>query len=244
MQVLLRHHLPFSLLFLIAFTSCNIKSNDDSKTALRDSVTRNYLMINDLTGQTDTSNIDYKILKAYSTNDTAFFHQLQNNLDKKSKERPNWDLWNSDVPLTKLQDLNVDEAYRFIFSVVASPSYDVVTITKRQDSIKLYYVHFNRDDINYTPPKITMRDSARLSLEQWNELTSNLAYGDFWGLKKENGWRAKDGSDLSVIGYRKGYLPNGIADKYTYVHRFASSTLNDAFFYVYFTLLDKKYKPY
>jgi len=244
MQVSLRHYLPFSLLSLITFTSCNIKSRGDSKTALRDSVTRNYLMANDSTGQTDTSNIDYKILKAYTKNDTAFFHQLQNDLDKKVKERPNWDLWNSDIPLTKLQNLNADEAYRFIFSVVSSPYYDVVTITKRQDSIKLYYVHFNRDDINYTPPQITVSDSTKLSLEQWDEFTNKLSYADFWGLKKENGWRATDGSDLSVIGYRKGNLSIGIKEKYTYVHRFAISTLNDAFFYVYFTLLDKKYKPY
>jgi len=146
--------------------------------------------------------------------------------------------------LTKLQELNVDEAYRFIFSIVASPAYDVVTITKRQDSIKLHYIHFNRDDINYTPPKITKHDSARLSLEQWDKLKSKLLYGDFWGLKKENGWRATDGSDLSVIGYRKGDSSNSTTDKYTYVHRFAVSTLNNAFFYVYFTLLDKKYKPY
>ena len=186
MQVSLRHYLSFQILVLIILVSCNTKPNDNFKTALRDSVIGNYLMTNDSTGQTDTSNFDYKILKAYTTNDTAFFHQLQNDLDKKSKERANWDLWSSDIPLIKLQNLHVDEAYRFIFSVVASPSYDVVTITKRQDSIKLYYVHFNHDDINYTPPKVTKLDSTTLTLEQWNELISNLSFGDFWGLKKEN----------------------------------------------------------
>ncbi|QEC65831.1 hypothetical protein FRZ67_00380 [Panacibacter ginsenosidivorans] len=227
------------LILLTQFYACNSGSETY---LLRDSVTHKYLSIIDTSGQYDTSEINYKILRAYISNDTTFFHQLQQDIDKNSsRERANWDLWDSDIPLPKLQNLNVDEAYRFIFSIVASPSYDVVTITKQQDMIMLYYTHFNRDDINYTPPKVAKSDSTILQINQWDELTSKLYNADFWGLKKENNRRGTDGSDLTVIGYRKGI--NGLPEKYNYVHRFWSSTLDNAFFYVYFKLLDKKYKP-
>lgn len=228
------------LILLIQLYACGTNTGSS---ALRDSVTCNYLRVTDTSGQYDTSEVSYKILKAYISNDTVFFKRLQNNIDKNNiRERANWDLWNSDIPLPKLQTLNVEEGYRFIFSVVASPSYDVVTITKQGNSIKLYYTHFNRDDINYTPPKIIQSDSTILKINQWDELTAKLYDGDFWGLKKENHKRGTDGNDLTVIGYRKGV--DGLADKYNHVHRFWSSTLDHAFFYVYFDLLDKKYRPY
>lgn len=225
---------------LIQLYACG---NNSNTYLLRDSVTRKYLSVIDTSGQYDTSETNYKVLKAYISNDTLFFQQFQHNVDKNNiRVRDNWDLWDSDIPLIKLQNLNVDEAYRFIFSVVTSPSYYVVTITKHQDYIKLHYTHFIRDDINYTPPKIISSDSAVLQANQWDELIYKLQTADFWGLKKENNRRGHDGSDLTVIGYRK--QTHGSIKPYNFVHRFYNSTLDQAFFYVYFNLLDKKYRPY
>lgn len=228
------------LILLLQLYSCG---NNSKTFLLRDSVTRKYLSVIDTSGQYDTSETSYKVFKAYISNDTSFFHQLQSEVDKNNvRVRANWDLWDSDIPLPKLQKLNLDEAYRFIFSVVASPSYDVVTITKHQDNIKLYYTHFTRDDIKYTPPKITTSDSAILQANQWNELIDKLQAADFWGLQKENNRRGNDGSDLTVIGYRK--RTGRLIKTYNFVHRFYNSTLDQAYFYVYFNLLGKEYRPY
>ena len=234
-----KYYIGYSLLILsILSTAC---SNNKNRYALRDSVITAYLNMQDTSGQYDTSETDHKVLKAYIANDTSFFKQLQTSVKKQATKRANWDLWNADIPLTKLQDLGADEAYRFVYSLMGTPFYEAVTVTKTGDSIKLHYFSFSKDYFPDIPTK-SIQYTKRLLKNDWDELENKLSSGDFWRLKKGNSGRGVDGFDLTVIGYKKGEPTNGIPARYNFVHRFMLSTLNDAFFLVYDKMIDQKNK--
>jgi len=231
---------PFYLLLIIPvlFAACN---NSANRYALRDSTTAAYINMIDTSGQYDTNELSHKLIKAYIANDTAFFKQLQANIKVQTSHRANWDVWNADIPLTKLQDLGADEAYRFVYSLMGTPFYEVVTVTKAGDSIKLHYFSFSRDYFTDIPTK-SIQYTKGLQKNDWDELENKLSLGDFWRLKKGAGYRGLDGSDLTVFGYIKPNSTNGTSGRYNFVHRFMGSTLNDAFFLVYFKLIDQKKK--
>jgi hypothetical protein len=71
---------------------------------------------------------------------------------------------------------------------------------------------------------------------QWNDLTFKIRQADFWGLKNDNEYRGDDGNDLTVLGYSK----SGKYESSHYVHRWTNTTLNNAFYFIYYNLLDKK----
>lgn len=223
----------FLLITIAALVACK---NKESDFALRDSITQKYLDMIDTSGQYDTSEINTKILKAYISNDTAFFHQLDKQINQSYNDRPAWDLWNKDIPLPKLQDLNVERAYRFIYSLLGASAYKTVTVTKDAGVVKLHYLYF-RYQFGSVIPKIDTQYTKELNGKEWDELENKLDYCDFWHLKKEGYWRGTDGSDLTVIGYIRGNPADGRPDRYNFVHRFWMSTLNDAMFYVYLDLL-------
>lgn len=225
----------YSFLFIsiAVLVACKNKEGDF---ALRDSITTKYIAMLDTSGQYDTSELNTKILKAYISNDTAFFRQLDKQITQNYNDRPAWDLWNKDIPLPKLQDLHVEQAYRFTYSLLGGSAYRTVTITKEGDSIKLHYLRFFYE-FGSVIPKVDTQYTKELSGKEWDELVKKLHYADFWHLKKEGSRRGTDGSDLTVMGYIRGNPADGNPDKYNFVHRFWMSTLDDAMFYVYLDLL-------
>jgi hypothetical protein len=195
----------------------------------------------DTSGQYDTSELNHKILKAYIANDTAFFKQLRANIKKQTTNRANSDLWNADIPLPNIKNIDADEVYRFIYSLQGGPAYEVITISKKADSCKLHYFSFyGGGDTHVYQMKDQYTES--LTIAVWNGLTDKLKQGDFWQLKKGDGVRGLDARDLTVIGYIKPNPARGTGGQYNFVHRFMSSTLDDAFFMVHFRLIDQKRK--
>ncbi|MEX6690092.1 hypothetical protein QTN47_21465 [Danxiaibacter flavus] len=188
----------------------------------------------DSSGKYDTLDIHYKALKAYITDDSVLLKKLDSSISNQMNNRADWDLWTSDIPLPKLNQLNKDEAYRFIFSILGSPAYEAITISQKDTSFKLHYLFYRHDRDLSKFDKIREFEKS-ISETQWNDLTTKITQADFWGLINDKESRGRDGNDLTVIGYVK----SGDYERSHFVHRWTNTTLNDAFYYVYYNLLDK-----
>ena len=188
----------------------------------------------DSSGMYDTTDMNYTTLKAYVQNDTASLKKLDSFIKDKKYSRPNWELWTSDIPLPQLKQMNVEEAYRFIFSIQGAPYYEVITILKKDTAFKLQYLFYqhNKDSSKFHKFK---EFEKHISKEDWNILTAKINDADFWRLGNDNDYRGKDGYDLTVIGYYK----NDYLERNQYVHRWTNTTLNNAFYFVYYKLLNK-----
>jgi hypothetical protein len=228
------------ILFILAslfIFSC--KQTNKTQNHFRDSVIEKYISMVDSSGKYDTTDSHYKTLKAYIDNDTASLKQIDSFITAQTKDRENWDLWTSDIPLPKLKQLGKDEAYRFIFSIYGSPAYEAITISKKDSIIKLHYLFYRHDRDSLKFEKLKEFEKG-ISERQWDDLTLKIRQGDFWGLKNDKEYRGQDGNDLTVIGYSK----SGNYERSHYVHRWGNTTLNDAFYFVYYNLLDKKERQF
>lgn len=219
----------FVILFLIA-TGCN----QEQTSSYRDVVINKYMKMLDSSGRYDTSDKTYKALKAYIQNDTFSLKQIDSFTVAQTESRSNWNLWDSDIPLPKLNQLHTEEAYRIIHSLQGSPSYEIITIFKIDSSIALHYLFYNKE---WSSDKINRINefSRQIANDQWEKLKDQIQRADFWNLKNERKYRGLDGSDLTVIGYKKKQSH----EQYHSVHRWGLSSMNSLFFYVYFSLLDK-----
>jgi hypothetical protein len=188
----------------------------------------------DSSGKVDTSDINFKALRAYYYSDTSYLKELDYYVKQQNTDRRNWDLWQSDIPLPRLNQLNADVAFRFVFSVYGAPTYEAITITQTDTIHKLHYLCYYHDKDS---SRFDKRNEFEKSINEkdWQEVASKLLYADFWGLKGEKDYRGADGNDLTVIGYQK--FDN--TERSHYVHRWTNTTLNDAFYFIYYKLLNK-----
>lgn len=219
----------------IAFWTC-LSCNETNKTnhLYADTVIKKYFALIDTSGKFDTTDINFKALKAYYNNDTSYLKELNSYIKEQYEVRRNWDLWQSDIPLPPVNKLNVEVAFRFIFSIYSSPTYEAITITQSDTVRKLHYLcyYYNRDSAIFHKRK---EFEKTIKEKDWQEIASKLLYADFWGMKSEKDYRGNDGNDLTVIGYQK--FDNN--ERYHFVHRWTNTPLNDAFYYVYYNLLNK-----
>ena len=223
-----------TLYLILTFTILSCKQSDTPKTTYRDTVLLNYFAMVDSSGKFDTSDINFKALRAYYHSDTSYLIELDNYVKQQNTERRSWDLWQSDIPLPRLNQLNVDAAFRFVFSVYGAPTYEAITITQTDTIHKLHYLCYYHDKDS---SRFDKRKEFEKSINEkdWQEVASKLLYADFWGLKGQKDYRGADGNDLTIIGYQK--FDN--TERSHYVHRWTNTTLNDAFYFVYYKLLNK-----
>jgi len=167
--------IPFILISLF-FLSCN--QVDKTHKSYRDSVIERYFAMVDSSGQYDTTDSQYKILKAYAYNDTTSLKKIDSITVIRNTNRQNWDLWTSDIPLPELKQLDADEAYRFILSRLGSPAYETVTITKKDTSIKLHYLFYISDKKNLKFKKGNDFEK-NISKAQWDIMATKLYYSDY-----------------------------------------------------------------
>ena len=228
-----------TLYFLISLIILSCNQADKTKSSYQDTVLEKYIALVDSSGRYDNSDRSFLALKAYIKKDTASLKQLDSFISKQVHDRENWDLWKRDIPLPELGQLKADEAYRFIFSVYGSPAYEAMTVYKNDSSIKLHYLFYKH---NRQPSKFEkVREfEKRVSKDQWKELSYKIASADYWGLKNDTEHRGNDGNDLTVIGY----LKSGNNERSQYVHRWTNTTMNDAFYYIYYKLLDNKERQF
>jgi len=208
-----------SLFILIAvLVSCNYQSNKTPYYSLKDSVLVKQLNSIESSNEFDTTDINYKTLKAYAANDTAFLKKMYFDIEESEKLNKQIQLIDSCIHQTKLQSLAVDEAYRFIYSAAFCPYNLNVTITKKGDSANLHLIlyQYNGNTVNF---RIITEFDKIITIRNWEDLVSSLNEADFWGLKKENGVTGFDGDDITVIGYKK--RPYWRNNQINYVHRWS-----------------------
>ena len=107
--------LAFIFIYLSVF-ACRSNIKSESKNSIRDSIFKKHLAMIDTMPYYDTNNVDFKLIRAYSLNDTNTLENLQKHfeiLNTKADWRLNID---SCISLPKFEMLKADEAYRFEYS--------------------------------------------------------------------------------------------------------------------------------
>lgn len=227
----MKFHTPI-ILFLLALTfSCKRDTKNSIKYSLRDTVTNEHLQLLDSLEYTDTADINYKVLKAYLSNDTGFFGKLKIDIAKKNKFKQDYKNNDSCIHQKSLQDLNADEAYRFVYTAAFCDKKLNVTVTKNGDSSNIHFILFQDVWLNQECKVISEFDK-KISPKNWQDFSDLIEKADFWGLKISNGVKGLDGSTLITTGFTKGYGTYNMNAKYNYVYRWGYSTLSAPFHFI------------
>ncbi len=207
--------LLFSLLHLI---SCNHSGNDSSKYSLRDSVLKAHLHFNDSIIKNepffpglDSNDYDFRLLKAYSQNDTLYLRQVLRAIAEVKKgniQRLKFN--NKYIPNIKL--MNVEKAYQFQYSEPFCSDLYVFTLTKNLDIINSNAIVYKITG-NY-PDSIVLTTieniNIRLDSSKWAEIISFINLSDFWNQKQRVNVEILDPSHLQVDGIEKSTFTNEI----------------------------------
>ena len=130
--------LPVLFIFLVSCKENTTISKPQTK--FKDSIVKEFLAITDSLEFYDTTDHNFKVLKAYFKNDTGFFRQMQKGIESERKYASADTYFDSCFQLKKLSDLNVDEAYRFHHSQSFCFYNQIVTITRNGGLVSLYYI--------------------------------------------------------------------------------------------------------
>jgi hypothetical protein len=98
---------------LILMFSCRNKTNPPDRLAFSDSVVQAHLKEVDSLPGSDTTEVNYRLLKAYLANDSNYLRRFQVTQERERQWRLGWDAMDSGIDHADLQDLHADEAYRF-----------------------------------------------------------------------------------------------------------------------------------
>jgi hypothetical protein len=203
--------------FILTIFGCTYRPPVQTHSDQRDLIVKNYLKrIDSSSIFHDTTDFNYKVLKAYVKNDSAFFLNMKN-LNKQlllNRFRPD-----TCVHTEKLVDLHVDEAYRFRHSESFCDYKQIITVSKLKDSILLDYLEFSngpgepfeRSDgmVIISPCKITRSLRKQLNLNEWNLLQRKIYDAEYYGMKSYYNNLTTDGSWWQLEAYKKdpSYLP-------------------------------------
>jgi hypothetical protein len=227
----MRYLLTLTLFCSLTLTSCTQRDNSTSKYSIRDTVLKEHFLAIDSLPYYDTTEINYRVLKAYQSNDTTFFKNLSTQIKKASEYKRYWSSMDTCIHQQNLKDLGVDEAYRFEFLPAFCSTPINVTVTIKGDSANLHFLLYqNKHDT--VSCKVISEYDKKMSSKEWEEFNDKLSLADIWGLKRENGIHGLDGSTITFIGYQKGNSSFNRPDKICYVNRWEFSTLHDAFTYL------------
>lgn len=213
----------------IVLISCHEK-NRLSNYSLRDSVVQDYLRRADSTQEFDTTEVNYKLLKAYLRSDTNFFLQFKKQEAFNGQAQHTWDKIDSFLRRPKLRMLEADEAYRFSYRMAFCPYTLDVTISKKDSLVNLHFILYEYK-WDATNGRVINEYDKKLTKSDWGEFTQSLSHADFWGLKGSNGISGLDGDDIIVWGYIKGDTSFQRPPRFNVVSRWVvhTTTLGDPF---------------
>ena len=187
---------------------CNHLGTSKSSLGFKDSILREYFAVIDSLELYDTTNYDFRTLKAFFNDDTSFFEEMAKDI-KVSKEQNRFDdAIDSCVQLKKISELNADEVYRFSHSESFCFYSQRVTISRTGDSILLHYLEFSASPdgkvIEYRDKqgfkrigpgcKVEKEFSKVLSKTDWDHLENKIRDADYWGMKQRSYEEVLDGS--------------------------------------------------
>lgn len=207
-----------AILLIVLVFSCNTKSNKTDNYSLKDTILVKHFEDIESSDDFDSTELNYKALKAYVNNDTAFFKKLESDIADNERYKKQWEYMDSCIHQPKLQSLQVDEAYRFIYSAAFCPYKTHITVSRKGDSSNIHFILYQNQWDTVKCQIITEYDKT-LSSKHWESLMNSLSIADFWGLKKDNGVRGLDGNSLTVTGYIKGDSMYNRPAQFNYVYR-------------------------
>jgi hypothetical protein len=195
-----------SILVVWTLFACKQPMKNFGTDSFNDSIVREYLSWRDTLFMSDTLELDYRVLRAYKNNDTAFFRRLQKQITQ-LKQYKRWQ--DTFFHLAELKDIGVYQAYRFYYSAGYCDKEITLTITEKDDSINEHFIFYDHPVYSSTsqlPVKchIITEGRRKLTKKDWYNFEDAIDSADFWGLKEDNGERTLDGNSLSVEGYIAG----------------------------------------
>ena len=200
--------LVFSILLLIG---CKQNQTAIQQTSSWDSLIKLHLKNTESSEFYDTTDYDYKMLRAYFNNDSSFFVDMKKDMEFNPKDLiPRLD---SCVLQKKLSYLQVDEAYRFRHGQPFCPIFQNITVTRVKDNIHLHFIEFSngegvtikyKDGTEIKPNcTITKEFEKKLTLNDWDVLERKIEESDYWGLKSHTFRTAFDPSWWEVHAFTK-----------------------------------------
>lgn len=173
----------------------------------------------------DTTNLNYKILKAFKQNDTSNLEQIVSYINRTSTTPWMHAYLKPCAINVEFDTLTADEAYKFSYESSFCQYYTVATITQRGNKIKANAtVYKNASAMDSTPCTIAQQYETEIDSASWVKFQEAIFAADFWGLKEDNEYHGVDGSSLDVQGYQKIFRWNQrIGSKRSYVSRWSGS---------------------
>ena len=220
----------FTLLLVVIFCSCrNIEKQ--TGTFNKDTALIKYLRTLDSLPYYDTTDLNYKVLKAYKNNDSIFFIELDRKQLREKERSFRYLLQDSCIHLKKLEELGVEQAYRFIYTSPFCGKPIVATATKKGYYFNLHFLIYEPSH-DTVPCRIITEFNKKMTSDNWDNFFNKLMFADIWGLKRENGITGLDGSTMTFIGYQTDTTISYIPTKQCYINRWVFSTMREPFDYL------------
>ena len=198
-------------IFACASRNDIVRSECDS----RDSLISQDIALSESYSYSDTTNPNYRFLKAYSRKDTAYLSRFLEAFKQSMFAVPEL-LIDSCMAAKALISSGTKEAYRFIFQE-AWGSYTASITVFHSDSMSNMHVLFYKPKVSDKPCQLLTEYDKALSSAQWDSIRNALNYAEFWGLRGDNGRPGIDGTTLLIDGYKQG---NDLeADRQYHVYR-------------------------
>lgn len=181
-----------------------------------------YFQVIDSLAYIDTLDQDFKLLKAYHIDDTAFLRKTFDDITRLLKYRN--EMLESHIceEPAPLNTLNYEKAYRFNYGAAFCNKSANLTIGRSGDSLTadLYLYEYNDTQ---TECKIIKHTTQFVDKKIWDTLIAGIEQADFWGLKEDNGRHGMDGSGLTVTGYERSI--NAFEGRYKKIYRWAAEEM-------------------
>lgn len=222
-------NLIISAMVLLLFSSCE-RSAKQVATFNRDTDLQNYLLVLDSLPYYDTTDLNYKALKAYQKNDSNFFIEFAEEKKRKQEFLKQWANSDTCVKLKPLDSLGVDQAYRFKFISAFCSMPIIATVTKKGEEVNLHFIVYQSQ---YDTVRCEMINeiNKKLTLDNWEDFSMKLMQADIWGLKRDNGISGLDGSTMTFTAFEN--IPNtSRPPRQCFVERWSYSTLKEPFDYI------------
>ncbi|OQP59424.1 hypothetical protein A3860_37850 [Niastella vici] len=226
----MRYLTTVAIFSITLFASCNNGADKSLNYSLRDSITKKHLESFGSSIYSDTSDINYKVLKAYVVNDTSFFKKLNAEMEKGQKVKQQLENNDSCIHQLSLQNLGADEAYRFVFSEAFCQYKLNVTISRTADNSNIHFIIL-QDVWLHDTCKVINEYNRKITAQDWDNFSRLMDEADFWGLKSNNGVMGLDGSDLVTTGFKR-HRTYDRKPKFNCVYRWGPSTLSIPFHFV------------
>ncbi|MCB9056420.1 MAG: hypothetical protein H6549_11215 [Chitinophagales bacterium] len=218
---------------ILMFSACREGKIKRDAFEQRNELIHHYILLVDSLGRHDNSSLDYKVLIAFSRNDTSYLKKVIRDINSEIQGDYFSRLKPCITPF-KLDDTNADIAYRFTHSEPFCLFGQTITIAKYSDSIILNYQEYIIPDFATGKPMtyvyegkeikidsncVLMKDFwRRLTVDDWEKLEKALYKTDYWGMKQYSPKLLFDPSQWQVAAYSKEPF-NHTGQRYYFVSR-------------------------